>query len=383
MGFFDKIISSVKKPKDYRKHVFALIVAGGGGTRLWPVSRNNEPKQFLKLFGGKTLFQITFQRISNFLPPERIFVVTVSEDYKKRILKQTPLVKPENVIVEPARRNTAPAHGLGPLYIFKKDPDAVIINAAADHLVEPAFSYEKNMMVATRVAFEGDWMVCVGIKPTYPHTGYGYLKKGKKYKMVNSKYVYFRDSHVEKPELSVAEKFLKSGDYLWNANHYVWRADTFLNALKEHSPEVYKPLKAISSVLDTKKEESAIKSEYEKMPEIAVDYAVSEKAKNFLLVIADYRWTDIGDWKEVWENLPKDSLGNVVIQGDDPKSRVINIDTSDAMVYLNGRVVALVDVDNVVIVDTKDALLVCSKSRAQNVKKIVEKLKEEKKEELL
>lgn len=368
---------------NYKDHLYALIVAGGGGTRLWPRSRNKTPKQFLKLFGGETLIQITTERLNRILPWDKIFVVTVSDAYKKEILNEVPQVPSRNVIVEPERKNTAPAHGLGAIYIYKKDPEAVIINAAADHLVQPEGKYTETMDAAAAYAYSGNFLVAVGIKPTYPNVGYGYTKRGKKVATSLGRNVYKLDKFTEKPKLAVVEKYVESGDYYWNANMYVWRADSFLNALKKHSPKIYERLDRISEVIDTSFEEEVLKDEYKKIEEISVDYAVSEKADNFVLLVADFRWTDIGDWKEVWGSLPKDNLGNVVIDGDEPGGEIINIDTSDALIHKDGRLIAVIDVDNIVIVDTKDALLVCSKSRAQNVKKIVEKLKEDRREELL
>jgi len=366
-----------------RQHLYALIVCGGGGTRLWPKSRNKTPKQFLKLFQKQTLFQITYFRLRKFLPPNKIFIVTVSKDYKKTILAQIPQIPAENILVEPLRKNTAAAHGLGAMVIFNKDPESVIINAASDHLIDPDENYIKTMLAAASVAGSGDWLVCVGIRPTYPNTGYGYLKVGKKWGEIEGRTIYIRDAHIEKPDLNTAQRLLRSGEYLWNANHYVWGSNSFLKALKLHAFDVYSGLEKIGRVFGRPQENKILLKEYEKIPDISVDYAISEKAKNFLLIEANYKWTDIGDWKEVWTNLPKDKEGNVIIDGDEPGGRVINIDTTDALVHTDGRLIAMIDVDDIVIVDTKDALLVCSKSRAQNVKKIVEELKKEKQKDLL
>lgn len=368
---------------NYQKHLYALIVVGGGGTRLWPKSRNATPKQFLKLFEGKTLTQITTYRFKKILPWEKISAVTTSNAYKKEILKEVPEFIPKNIIVEPLRRNTAPAHGLGALYIYRQDKDAVILNESADHLVKPDSLYFKSMYVAAETAYSGDWLVAVGMKPTYPNEGYGYMKKGKLWKELSGRKVYVLEKFTEKPKLGLAKKYVASGDYFWNGNQYVWRADTFLKALEKHAPTISQGLSRIAKAIDTQSEEAVIKTEYDKMPEISVDYAVSEKANNFLLVAANYFWTDIGDWKEVWENREKDKEGNVFIDGEEPGGEIINLDTQNAIVHTDGRLIALVDVDDIVVVDTKDALLVATKSKAQNVKKIVEFLKKEKKKRYL
>lgn len=368
---------------EYRNHLYGLILAGGGGTRLWPRSTEKTPKQFLKLFGKKTLFEITAERLANFMPWEKIFVITASEPYGDMIKKLVPSIPEENIIVEPIKRDTAPAHSLGALYIYKQDPEAIVINAASDHFVNPVSHFKKTMYVAANAANSTDSLVAVGIPPTYPHTGLGYMERGDKVKVLDGKAVYRLNKFTEKPELSIAKKFLASKNYFWNANHYVWRADTFLAAVKKHAPEIHQGMEEISKALNTSREKTVIAEVYEKIPKISVDFAVSEKAKNFLMLVADYNWNDIGDWNEVWKNLEKDDLGNVIIDGEEPGGEVMYLDTSDTLIQTDGRLIAVIDVDNVVIVDSKDALLICSKSRAQNVKKIVEKLKELGKKELL
>ena len=374
-------ISPLKKD-DYKKHIFGLMVVGGGGTRLWPVSRNSSPKQFLRLFNNKTLTQITAYRFNKIIDWDKIFAVTTSDAYKKEIIKEIPEFLPRNIIVEPMKRNTAAAHALGALYISKQDPNAVILNESADHLVDPQREYFKNLFAAAEAVFGRDLLLSVGIKPTYPNVGYGYIKKGERLADVGGKYVFRVEAFTEKPELKVAERYIASGDFFWNGNQYVWSAKAFLSALSKHAPELAKGMKEISEVIGSSKETEVMKSVYEKLPDISVDYAVSEKAKNFIMIVADYRWTDIGDWKEVWENLDKDTDGNVIIKGENA-GEVINMDTSDAIIHTDGRVIAILDVDNIAVIDTKDVLLICAKSRAQSVKKIVEKLKEEKRVELL
>lgn len=379
---FLKETSKKKSLNSYKDHLYALIVVGGGGTRLWPVSRSDSPKQFLKIFNNQTLTQITSYRFNKIIPWEKIFAVTSSENYKAEIIKEIPEFLSENVIVEPFKRNTAPAQALGAAYIYKKDADAVILNEYADHLVDPQREYFKNLESAAQAVYQKDLLLAVGVKPTYPNVGYGYLKVGNKLEEIDSKFVFKLDKFTEKPELKVAEEYLASGKYFWNSGQYVWSAKAFLVALQKHAPVISDGMKEISGAIGTEKEVEVKTAVYEKLPDISVDYAVSEKADNFIMIVADYRWTDIGDWKEVWENLEKDTSGNVIIKGEEG-GEVINIDTSDAIIHTNGRIIAIIDVDNIAVVDTKDVLLVCSKSRAQSVKKIVEKLKEEKRTELL
>ena len=191
---------------NYQDHLFALIVVGGGGTRLWPRSRNKTPKQFLKLFNKQTLTQITAKRFAKFIPWEKIYAVTTTKEYKNEILKEVPQLLPRNVIFEPLRRNTAPAHGLGAAYIYKKDSEAVIVNDYSDHLITPEDEYIKTMKEAAAAAFSGDWLVATGIEPTYPNIGYGHVKKGEKFGIFEGKIIYKFEKFVEKPPLELAKQ---------------------------------------------------------------------------------------------------------------------------------------------------------------------------------
>ena len=382
MNLINKILGR-EKEEEFKKHLYALILAGGGGTRLWPKSREKTPKQFLKIFQKKTLAQNTVERLNQILPWERIFVVVVSEAYKKEILKEAPKILPANVIVEPARKDTAPAHGLGATYICKKDPEAVIMTESADRLVNPVSRYLEVLLAAAKVAFEQKCLIAMGVKARYPNIGYGHIKRGEKKERVGTVQFYKLEKFVEKPPLALAQKYTASGEYYWNAGQFVWRGDALLNSLSQHAPEISKGLLEISKVIGTEKEKEVLQKVYASMPKIAIDYAVAEKEINFLVVEGDFHWTDIGDWNEVWENLPKDKENNVIIDGDEPGGRVINIDTSNSLIHTDGRLVAIIDVDDVAVVDTKDILLVCKRSRAQSVKKVVEQLKEENKKELL
>ena len=369
---------------DFKNHLYALILNGGGGTRLWPKSRNDTPKQFIRLFKDKTLNQITSYRLNKILPWERIFCVTVSDLYKEEILKEVPEFVEKNIVVEPLRRDTAPAHGIGAAFILKRDSQAVIINESADRLVDPVDRYLKTLLVAAKISFEDKVFISVGVKPRYPHTGLGHIKKGKNYKNVDGIKIYKAEKFVEKPPLQQAKRYTTSGNYYWNAGQFVWKAADYLEALERFEPVVGKSLKNIIGAIDTRYEKKVILEEYQRIPTktkngkpMSVDYAVIEKIKNMLVVEGDFFWTDIGDWKEVWNNLPRDESGNVIIDGNIPGGRVINIDTSDALIHTDGRLIVAIDVDNIVIVDTKDVLLVCNKSKAQSVKSVVELLKKE------
>lgn len=319
--------------------------------------------------------QITFERFKKIIPVEKIYCVTVSEQYKKEIIEEIPEFVKTNIIVEPERRETGPAHALGAYVINKKDPDAVIITEAADRLVEPIQNYLSTIKAAAEVAFTEKVMVAMGVTPRYPHTGLGHIKRGDKKLTIRDINFYKLDKFVEKPELALAKKYTESGNYYWNAGEFVWRADVLLSEIKKHAPKIFEQLGKI--------EKSSIETAYKDMPKIAIDYAVAEKSDNFYVVHGDFNWTDIGDWNEVWKNLNKDESGNVIIDGDEEGGEIINIDTSDALIHKDGRMIAVIDVDNIIVIDTPKALLICAKSRAQNVKKIVELLKEKKRIDLL
>lgn len=319
--------------------------------------------------------QITFERFKRIIPVEKIYCVTVSEEYKKEIIKEVPEFLKENIIVEPERKETGPAHALGAYIIYKSDPEAVIITEAADRLVNPIHRYLDVLKASAELAFNDRVLIALGVEPRYPHTGLGHIKRGKKVTVLGNVYFYKLEKFVEKPPLELAKKYTESGDYYWNAGEFVWRADTLLSELEKYAPDIFKNLKRL--------EKEKIENVYKDMPKIAIDYAVAEKSSNFYVVHGDFSWTDIGDWKEVWENSKKDNFGNVVIDGDSPGGELINIDTSDALIHKNGRMIAVIDVDNIIIVDTHNALLICSKSKAQNVKKVVEILKEQERKELL
>ena len=222
---------------DSKKHLYALVLAGGGGTRLWPKSRENSPKQFLPLFDKQTLTQITLHRLSKILPWEKIFVVTVSEIYKKEIIKEVPEVLPSNIFVEPARRDTGPAHGLGALYIHKLDPDAVIMTEAADRLVKPVEKYLETLEVAADIAYSDKVLIAMGVKPRYAHPGLGYIRRGEKVKSDKGVNAFKLEEFVEKPSQELADKYVASDNYFWNAGQYVWRADTLLESLSRYAPE--------------------------------------------------------------------------------------------------------------------------------------------------
>ena len=367
-----------KAPKNF----YLLILCGGGGTRLWPRSRNKTPKQFSQLLNDDSLIQITYNRFKGYLPPERMFVVTTTKKYAQIVKKQLPKIPKENIVVEPMRRNTAMAHGLGAVYIKARDPQAVILNEYSDHIVHDVKDYLKTYALAGNAAAEGDWLVAIGIKPAFPHTGMGHIKARKTWKKVAGRPIYKIEGFTEKPDLKVAKRFTETGYYYWNAGLYVWKASTFLRAIKKHEPQAGKSLAQIEKALGTEEEQKVIKKAYEAAPNIAVDYAVSEKAKNFLMIEANFDWVDIGDWEVVYQVSKKDKQGNVVIKHG-KRGEFVGFNTKNSLIHFDDQLIATVDVEGLIIVDTKEALLICPREKAEEVKKFVQKIKELKKLEYL
>lgn len=367
---------------EVKKHLYAVIICGGGGTRLWPRSRNKTPKQFSRLLGKDTLFQKTVKRLKGLVIPKRMIVVTVSRDYAQQIERETPAIPKKNIIWEPMRRNTAIACGLGALLVKKRDSKGVMLNLWADHLVGKPAVFKKVELAAAQAAFSGQNMLAIGIKPTRVHTGYGYLHAYKVVQRINQIPVYKLEKFTEKPDFKTAQKFVKSGQYYWNSGMYVWSVTCFLTAMRKHAPATFQALAKIEKALGTKRQQMVMKTAYEKAPNVSVDVAVSEKAKNFLMIPAQMGWNDIGDWSVIYDISKKDKDGNVVIKYG-KKGEFIGLNAKNNLIQFDDQLIAAIDVEGLIIVDTTDAVLICKKDKAQNVKKLVELLKDKKKTEYL
>lgn len=368
--------------EEVKKHLFVLILCGGGGTRLWPRSRNKMPKQFSKLISEESLFQTTVKRFEGFVPWERMFVITTTEAYGKIVQKQAPKIPSKNIIVEPLRRDTTMAYGLGALYIQKIDPESVIVTETADHPIENVPVYLKNFMTSAMAAAQGDILVTTGIKPRRPHTGFGYIKRGKVIQEFEGQPVYKLEKFTEKPDLKTAKKFVKSGNYFWHTSLYVWRADSYLKALKKHQPKMGAAMDLITKALGTPKEKQVIKKAYQGVPKISVDYAVSEKADNFYMVVGKFGWEDVGNWRVVYRLLKKDKDGNAVLKFG-KKGEFVSLNAKNNMVQFDDQLIALIDVEDLVIIDAEGIVLVCKKETAENVKKMVKLLQKKGRQEYL
>jgi mannose-1-phosphate guanylyltransferase len=362
-------------------HTFAVILAGGGGTRLWPKSREATPKQFLKLTGKDTMMQVASARVTKLVSWDHVIVVT-NELYKDEVRKQLPEVPAENIIAEPAKRDTALAMLVGALFAYSKDPQAIVINSASDHVVSDEKEFVRVMRAAVKVASDNQQLVSVGITPTYPTSAFGYIKVGDDLKKLDQGLSLFKvDSFTEKPNVATARAFISTGRYFWNANMYVWSAGTLKDAFAHHMPKMAELTKSLAT-LNSKDFHAALPKVYEEAESISIDYAISEKAENLVLIPGDFGWNDVGDWKVVYDLGTKDLAGNVII-GDGETMRTLTIGAQNNLIHTDKRLVALVGVNDMIVVDTPEILMVIPKERSQDVKKIVERLKEEGQKEYL
>lgn len=365
----------------FEKHFYIIILCGGSGKRLWPCSRVNAPKQFIKLFGETTIFQDTIERSRRFVDPTKIFVVT-NIDYVDEVKAQAPCIPSANIIAEPLGKNTAMAMALGALYISKIDPLAVIVNFASDHHVSDLRRFDSAIKTAVAAANIGDHLVTIGVRPTFAHTGMGYIKTSHLFKRIDGSSVYTVEKFIEKPDAVTADKFLSVGGYYWNANLYTWRADSILRAIENYMPKLSKQLDTIRESFGTKKEKEIIQKIYEEADDVSIDIGVSEKANNILLVPSSFQWSDIGDWKVAYDISKKDKDNNVVIF-EKGKGEYVGIDTDNCLIHFSDQLVATIGISDLIIVDTKDALLVARKNRSQDVKTLVNLLNSKKKAKYL
>lgn len=353
------------------KHHYVAIMAGGIGSRFWPMSRTAYPKQFLDVLNtGKTLIQWTFERYAKFIPIENIFIVT-SEEYVTIVKEQLPLLPIENIIAEPSRKNTAPCIAYISFKLAQKDPDAVLVVAPSDHLILEENNFQQIVELSLDFVTNIKALVTLGIKPSNPNTGYGYIQyEG----MEVAKGVYKVKTFTEKPNLEIAQSFLDSGDFLWNAGIFAWKVSTILAAFENLQPEMYELFDQEKASFNTDQEKTAIEKIYPQCTNISIDIAIMEKAKNVYVIPAEFGWSDLGTWNSAYENMDKDYLGNAVAS-----DNVVVIDATKCMIKApQDKLVVVQGLDDFIVIDTKDVLLICSKDKEQSIKEYVAEVKRNK-----
>lgn len=350
--------------------MYAVLMAGGKGTRFWPKSRANRPKQLLNIIGEDTLLQATVNRIGSVIPPENMYVV-IGKEIEDEVRKQLPRVPGNNILVEPCARNTAPCIGLAAVTIQRRDPEGVMAVLPADHTIGHEERFLAALQAADQIAGEGPYIVTLGIVPTRPETGYGHIRKGKRFRDIDGLTICHVDQFVEKPDRKRAKAYTESGEYLWNSGMFIWSVSTILENLRHYLPDLHEGLMDIAVSLGTEGKEKAIERVYESVPSMSIDYGVLEKAGDVVVIPCSFGWSDVGSWVSLGEVYQEDENGNIVL------CPFVGIDMKNSIVVAEQKLVAAIGLENMIIVDTPDALLLCPKERAQEVKDIVERLQQE------
>ena len=359
------------------QHLFALILAGGMGTRLWPRSRKSLPKQLLNIVSANTMLQDTVTRIDPLIPVGRTLVITNSA-YAPLVRAQVPDLAPSNVLVEPDGRGTAPCIGLSALHLRRTDPDSIMASLNSDHVILDAAGFRAALEAAAEMAERG-YLVTLGIQPDSPHTGYGYIQQGDQLDTIGGFPIYRVARFKEKPNEETAREFLAGRDHLWNSGIFVWKVAVLLDAFRRHMPRLYEQLMEVDAALGTVREEQVLRDVWRQVEAMSVDVGVLERADNVAVIPLSVGWNDVGSWAQLPDILPADADGNVTIGADH-----IAIDTSDSLVYSSGnRLIATIGLQDMIVVDTDDALLICPKSHAQDIKRIIAELTRQNKERYL
>lgn len=350
------------------KNYYAILMAGGVGSRFWPVSTQDFPKQFHDMLGtGDTLIQKTFHRLSDLIPKENIFILT-NERYNDLVLEQLPEVTQRQVVLEPAMRNTAPCILYASLKIQKENPDAVMIVAPSDHWIEDEKTFSKNVQEAFHFCSENNALMTLGIQPTFPNTGYGYIEFDKSSTEVIKTVNQFR----EKPDYNTAKSFIEQGNFLWNAGIFMWSAKSVIEAFKNNQPELYSLFETGIPVYNTNAENEFIKENYPKAENISVDYAIMEKSNHVKVIAAEFDWNDLGTWGSLYDKLDKDESNNAVVN-----ARTLTNDASGNMIRTKNNKIVVVDgIKDYIIVDKDEVLLIFPKLKEQDIKKTLQQVKD-------
>jgi len=353
------------------KHHYVAIMAGGIGSRFWPKSRTSYPKQFLDILNtGKSLIRWTYERYAAFIPNENIYIVT-SDEYVSIVHEQLPELPIENILAEPSRKNTAPCVAYISYKLLQKDPEAALIVAPSDHMILDTDAFRSITSKALDFVTQIKSLVTLGIKPTHPNTGYGYIQHEA---LAAGEGIYKVKTFTEKPNLELAKTFLLSGDFLWNAGIFVWQVKNVMIAFEKYQPEMYELFDNERESFNTANEKDAINRIYPLCTNVSIDFAIMEKADNVFVIPSSFGWSDLGTWNSAYDNLDKDYLGNAVAS-----ENVIVIDATRCMVSApHDKLVLIQGIDDCIIVDTKDVLMICKKEKEQAIKEYVAEVKRNK-----
>lgn len=358
------------------KNHYVAIMAGGIGSRFWPMSRTDFPKQFLDILNtGRTLIQSTFDRFAEFIPKENIYIVT-AENYKPIVIEQLPELNPDNILTEPSRKNTAPCIAYISYKLRELNPNANLICAPADHLITERDAFKKVCLDALHFTSHIKALITLGIKPTNPNTGYGYIQYEQ---FAVSENVFKVKTFTEKPDKELAKTFVASGDFLWNAGIFVWQVKNIVQAFEKLLPEMHEVFDAEKQNFNTEAEQEAVDRIYPQCVNISIDYGIMEKADNVYVIPSSFGWSDLGTWASAYDTIEKDYLDNAVA-GDN----VVVIDAQRNMVHVkNEKLVLLQGLEDFVIVDTDDVLMICKKDKEQDIKQYVAEIKRSKGDKFL
>lgn len=350
--------------------MYVVLMAGGSGTRFWPRSRSSHPKQLLNIIGERSMLQMTYERVRELTDDDKILVIT-SAELENQVQDDLPNLPPENIIAEPFGRNTAPCIGLAAVVIQKRSSsNEVMMVLPADHLIQDDAKFRNTLKSAADYTTENNCLITMGIKPAYPETGYGYIQKGEEISKQAGRSIYKVKTFAEKPNRETADRFIQSGDFLWNSGMFIWSVDTIMKEFNEYQPDLTDGLHAIREVVDSPDMDNMIYDVYSKIKSVSIDYGIMESAKNVCVIEANFTWNDIGSWEAVYNISDKDKKGNAIYSREH-----FLFGAKNNYIYSSKKLVAAIDVEDLVVVETDDALLICKKDQSQKVKDVVDMLR--------
>ncbi|MBI5967216.1 MAG: mannose-1-phosphate guanylyltransferase [Deltaproteobacteria bacterium] len=359
-----------KKPE-----VYVAIMAGGGGTRFWPWSREERPKQILPIISNRSMIWETVERIRSFTSSGKIFIIT-SRSQAKELQREAPQIPQSNLLLEPLGKNTAPCLCLAALYIQKLNPEAIMVVLPADHFIADRRGFLRTLKAAVGFTAKRNFLMTLGIPPTEPETGYGYIQKGETLGKVKGISVFKAKAFREKPTRAKARAYLRTGKYLWNSGMFIWKVGVFLAALEKYLPQLYEEMRPLQNHLGTARGEKLLEKVYARCQPVSVDYGIMEKAENVALIEAQFHWDDVGSWAALCKILPKDEKGNALVAGKQAKlGKILAIDSAGCLIRGEEKLIAVIGMKGTVVVEAGNAFLVCPRDRAQDIRRVIEELK--------